>query len=136
MPLGELTFDPLRIRQVLINFIDNAIKYTEHGTVTVSLSKEEGDVVLRCTTPESGSRKGELDRMFTKFYRAENARQMVTSGSGLGLFVAKRIIEDHHATPIIESVEGSGSTFGFRVPVAAVTVARDTAAPGLAADKP
>ncbi len=137
VPLGELTFDPLRIRQVLINFIDNAIKYTERGTVTVSLSKEEGDVVLKVHDTGIGIPKGELDRMFTKFYRAENARQMITSGSGLGLFVAKRIIEDHHATPIIESVEGSGSTFGFRVPVAAVTVARDTAAPaGLALEKP
>lgn len=128
-PLGELNLDPLRMRQVLINFIDNAIKYTEHGTVTVSVRKEAGDVVLTVADTGIGIPEGELTQMFTKFYRAENARQMVTSGSGLGLFVAKRIIEEHHATPIIESVEGVGSTFGFRVPFAAVTVARDATAP-------
>lgn len=116
-PLGSLSFDPLRIRQVLVNFIDNAIKYTPRGYIDVELKQDGDDVVFTVSDTGIGIPKRELGRMFTKFYRAANARQLVTSGSGLGLFVARQVIEAHQGTCIMESREGRGSTFGFRIPL-------------------
>lgn len=116
-PLGELPLDPLRIRQVVLNFIDNAIKYTEHGQIEATLAREGHEVVFTVKDTGIGIPKAEHGQIFTKFYRAENARQMVAAGSGLGLFVAKRVIEGHHGRSILESVEGQGSTFGFRLPL-------------------
>lgn len=114
---GSLMLDALRIRQVLLNFVDNAIKYTPQGKVTVRLEKTEHEVVFTVSDSGIGIPKDEIEHLFAKFYRAKNAQQMVTAGSGLGLFVAKRIIEDHDGTCVVESIEGKGSTFGFKLPV-------------------
>lgn len=117
----ELTVDPLRIRQVIINFIDNAIKYTVKGSVQVKVAKEADDVVFTVKDTGIGIPSEELDKMFKKFYRATNARAVEAQGSGLGLYVAREIIRKHHGDIILESEEGSGSTFGFRLPMAAVS---------------
>lgn len=120
-PIGVVYIDPLRIRQVLINFIDNAIKYTPQGSIEVRLSASSRDITCLVTDHGIGIPKRELSQMFTKFYRALNARKLVTLGTGLGLFVAKRVIEDHHGNVIVKSVEGKGSTFGFTLPRAALS---------------
>lgn len=120
-PIGVVYIDPLRIRQVLINFIDNAVKYTPKGSIEVHLSATSKEITCEVKDQGIGIPKREQSQMFTKFYRALNARKLVTLGTGLGLFVAKRVIEDHHGKVIVKSVEGKGSTFGFTLPRAALS---------------
>lgn len=115
-PIGVVYLDPLRIRQVLVNFIDNAIKYTPKGLVTVQLDNNPDDIAVTVKDSGIGIPEAEISQMFKKYYRAHNARRMVTIGTGLGLFVVKRVIEDHHGEVIVRSEEGVGSTFGFRIP--------------------
>ncbi len=119
-PIGQLNLDGLRIRQVIVNFVDNAIKYTQKGTVRVSIAQEGDEAVLRVRDSGIGISAEDRHKMFTKFFRADNARNVLASGTGLGLFVARRIVEAHGGSVIMESTLGKGSTFGFRLPLSAV----------------
>ncbi|HEY2003718.1 MAG TPA: HAMP domain-containing sensor histidine kinase [Candidatus Saccharimonadia bacterium] len=115
-PLPPVEIDENKTRQVVMNFIDNAIYYTQKGEVRVVL-KQTGDMVhlevhdTGIGVPEQARRK-----LFTKFYRAENAQIVRPDGTGLGLYLAKRVIQDQDGTIIFNSVEGKGSTFGFELP--------------------
>ncbi len=115
-PIGLLGLDALRIRQIIVNFVDNAIKYTEQGKVVVSVAREGDEVVLKVRDSGIGISTEDQHKMFTKFFRADNARSVLASGTGLGLFVAKRIVEAHRGHVILESKLGKGSVFGFRLP--------------------
>jgi signal transduction histidine kinase len=114
----SLYVDEGKIRQVVMNFIDNAIYYSkEHTTITVRLAIEDGDAVLTVHDTGIGVPKDEQARLFTKFFRAENARRQRPDGTGIGLFLAKMVITAHGGKIVFESVEGEGSTFGFRLPI-------------------
>jgi len=113
-----LLLDEGKIRQVLMNFIDNAIFYSSEGkTITVKLSVEEGFAVVRVIDAGIGVPKSEHAHLFTKFFRASNARKQRPDGTGVGLFLAKKVIAAHGGTMVFESEEGKGSTFGFRLPI-------------------
>jgi signal transduction histidine kinase len=113
-----LMLDEGKIRQVLMNFIDNAIFYSPEGkTITVKLSVEEGFAVVRVIDAGIGVPKSEQAHLFTKFFRASNARKQRPDGTGVGLFLAKKVIAAHGGTMLFESEEGKGSTFGFRMPI-------------------
>ena len=112
----SLCADEMKIRQVVMNFIDNAIYYTLDGKIIVNLHDEGKNVRLEVTDNGIGVPKEQQKHLFTKFYRAENARSARPDGTGLGLFMAKKVIEEHHGEVIFRSVEGKGSTFGFRLP--------------------
>jgi signal transduction histidine kinase len=113
-----LYIDDSKIRQVLMNFIDNAIYYSEPGTVIiVKLTVEDGDAVLRVRDTGIGVPKSEQAHLFTKFFRATNARKQRPDGTGVGLFLAKKVVDAHEGTVVFESVENEGSTFGFRLPI-------------------
>jgi signal transduction histidine kinase len=113
-----LRLDEGKVRQVLMNFIDNAIYYSQEGmTITVKLSMEGPDVVLRVRDSGIGVPKAERAHLFTKFFRATNARKQRPDGTGVGLFLAKKVITAHGGTMVFESEEGKGSTFGFRLPI-------------------
>jgi signal transduction histidine kinase len=113
-----LMLDEGKIRQVLMNFIDNAIFYSPEGkTITVKLSVEEGFAVARVIDAGIGVPKSEQAHLFTKFFRASNARKQRPDGTGVGLFLAKKVIAAHGGTILFESEEGKGSTFGFRLPI-------------------
>jgi PAS domain S-box-containing protein len=116
LPLVQI--DLARIKEILRNIIDNSIKYTEKGGVEVSLSRE-GDFI-QTTVKDSGRGipPSNLEYIFTKFYRIKDPLEM-KSGMGLGLFVARRVIEAHGGKIWVESVEGQGSNFHFTLPVAA-----------------
>lgn len=121
-----LYIDEGKIRQVMMNFIDNAIYYShEHTTITVQLAVEEGDVVLTVHDTGIGVPKAEQAHLFGKFFRATNARKQRPDGTGVGLFLAKKVIVAHGGSMVFESVEGEGSTFGFRLPVKKLSVAAD-----------
>jgi len=113
-----LMLDEGKIRQVLMNFIDNAIFYSPEGkTITVKLSVEEGFAVVRVIDAGIGVPKSERAHLFTKFFRASNARKQRPDGTGVGLFLAKKVIAAHGGVMVFESEEGKGSTFGFRLPI-------------------
>ncbi len=113
-----LYLDEGKLRQVIMNFIDNAIYYSPEATkITVSLAIEDGDAVLRVKDQGIGVPPEEQAHLFTKFFRAENARTQRPDGTGIGLYLAKRIIDGHHGKVVFESNGSRGSTFGFRLPI-------------------
>lgn len=116
-PVPRVNIDEDKTRQVIMNFIDNAIYYTEKGSVTVTLEADKQAVRLRVTDTGIGVPSEARKKLFTKFYRADNAQQVRPDGTGLGLYLAKRVIEDQGGTIIFESEEGQGSTFGFSMPL-------------------
>jgi signal transduction histidine kinase len=118
-PLPLLKIDSEKIRQVIINLIDNAIKYTEKGGVACSLKKQEKEVVFSVRDSGRGLTPEEIQIMFEKFRRGGKGpmRERV-EGSGFGLFVAKTFIEAHGGKIWGESEgENKGSTFSFTLPI-------------------
>jgi len=110
----QLMLDEVKTRQVIMNFVDNAIYYTpQGGHIDVQLTEKSGTVELRVTDDGIGVPKSEQPHLFTKFYRAGNARKARPDGTGLGLFMAKKVIVAQGGSLIFESKEGKGSTFGF-----------------------
>ncbi len=118
-----LNIDENKVRQVVMNFSDNAIYYSKEKTkITLNLKMEGTDVVFTVKDTGIGVPLSEQASLFNKFFRATNARQQRPDGTGVGLFLAKKVIDAHHGTIIFESKEGKGSTFGFRLPLAAAKV--------------
>ena len=110
----ELMLDETKTRQVIMNFVDNAIYYTQSGGyITVRLVESPTTVELRVEDNGIGVPKSEQAHLFTKFYRAGNARKARPDGTGLGLFMAKKVVMAQGGAIIFESREGKGSTFGF-----------------------
>jgi signal transduction histidine kinase len=111
----KLMLDETKIHQVIMNFIDNAIYYTPAGgSITIDLRETPTAVEYRVIDNGIGVPRGEQHRLFTKFYRAPNAQRARPDGTGLGLFMAKKVIVAQGGAIIFESEEGKGSTFGFR----------------------
>lgn len=110
--------DDNKIRQVMMNFIDNAIFYSPSGSrVDIQLFKDEGGIIFKVKDRGIGVPKAEQAKLFTKFFRAGNARQQRPDGTGIGIYMAKKVILAHGGTIIFETKEGEGSTFGFRLPL-------------------
>jgi len=113
----DLPLDETKTRQVVMNFIDNAIYYTPAGgTIRVELQAADKSIELRVIDNGIGVPKAEQHHLFTKFYRAGNARKARPDGTGLGLFMAKKVVIAQGGSVIFESKEGEGSTFGFSFP--------------------
>ena len=113
-----LSVEENKIRQVMMNFIDNAIYYArpEGGEITVSLVDHPHHVSFRVRDNGIGVPAHERPHLFAKFYRAANARKARPDGTGIGLYMAKKVILAHGGSIIFESKEGQGSEFGFRLP--------------------
>lgn len=111
----ELPLDETKIRQVVMNFTDNAIYYTPSGG-EIAVNVAETDDTIEFTVKDSGMGvpKSEQPHLFTKFYRAGNAKKARPDGTGLGLFMAKKVVIAQGGSIIFDSKEGKGSTFGFR----------------------
>jgi len=113
--------DENKMHQVMMNMIDNAIYYTPNeGTITIQLYVDGKDVVFKVKDTGIGVPKAEQHKLFTKFFRAGNARKTRPDGTGLGLFMAQKVIVAQNGSIIFESEEGKGSTFGFRFPLASI----------------
>lgn len=112
-----LNLDETKTRQVIMNFADNAIYYTpKGGRITVKLIATKDTVEFTVNDTGIGVPKSEQHHLFTKFYRAGNARKARPDGTGLGLFMAKKVIIAEGGAIIFKAVEGKGSTFGFSFP--------------------
>lgn len=117
----KFMLDEAKIRQVIMNFIDNAIYYTPAGgSIDVRLEATDQAIVFTVNDTGLGVPKAEQHHLFSKFYRAGNARKMRPDGTGLGLYMAKKIIVAQGGAIIFKSEEGKGSTFGFSLPKKAV----------------
>jgi signal transduction histidine kinase len=110
----KIMCDETKIRQVIMNFADNAVYYTPAGgTITISLTDKSGTIEYTVTDTGIGVPKATQHHLFTKFYRADNAQRARPDGTGLGLYMAKKVIIASGGSIIFKSKENAGSTFGF-----------------------
>ena len=108
--------DRVRLEQVVANLLDNAVKYTERGGVTVRLGEAEGSAWCEVSDTGSGIPAEERSRVFERFYRVDKARSREKGGTGLGLSIVKHIIGLHDGEVSVQSRVGEGSTFRFEIP--------------------
>lgn len=110
--------DEEKIRHVVFNFIDNAIKYSEVGNIKVELYPENNGAAVRVRDNGLGFSKIDGANFFQKFYRGENVKGTNVNGTGLGLFVCSKFIEAHHGKVWAHSEGlGKGAEFGFWIPL-------------------
>lgn len=106
--------DREKIRQVLVNLIDNSFKYgKENGITAITIFKLHDQILVEITDNGIGIEEKYLPRLFERFYRTDASRNRKIGGSGLGLAIVKHIVEAHQQTINVRSTEGIGSTFGF-----------------------
>jgi CheY-like chemotaxis protein/nitrogen-specific signal transduction histidine kinase len=118
--------DPVRLRQILLNLINNAIKFTDHGEVLVSvkeIGKEGGTTVLQFSVRDTGIGipKDKVEKLFQAFSQVDASTTRKFGGTGLGLVITKRLVELMEGTVGVESEEGKGSTFHFTIKVPTTT---------------
>jgi hypothetical protein len=108
--------DPLRLGQVLLNLMSNAVKFTEAGSITLSASKQGEQLEFKVADTGIGMDVAQLSLLFQPFQQADGSTTRKFGGTGLGLAISKRILELMHGDISVESQPGVGSTFTFRVP--------------------
>ncbi len=112
--------DEERLRQMLLNLIDNAIKYSPpNGTIMLKLSREDGRAAISVRDRGIGIPPSEIPRIFDRFYRVDRARSRELGGAGLGLSIAQWIVQAHGGTIDVKSDVNSGSQFTVFLPLAA-----------------
>lgn len=112
---AEISFfcDEEKIRQVIMNLLTNAIKYSGATIIRVSATIENGQLCIVVGDNGVGMSNDELEKIFFRFYRIDTARARATGGSGLGLAISKAIVEAHNGHIDVSSTQGEGSTFSF-----------------------
>jgi two-component system phosphate regulon sensor histidine kinase PhoR len=108
--------DPFRLEQMLVNLVDNAIKYTEKGQVDVVLRKEDGRVAVEVVDTGIGIPEEDQARVFERFYVVDKSRSRKAGGTGLGLSIVKHIVSLHGGEVVCQSRPGSGSKFVVLLP--------------------
>jgi len=109
-------FDPTALRQVLSNLIENAVRYTNAGSVTVSALQNEDGLAIAVKDTGIGVARDHLGRIFERFYRADPARSRSEGGTGLGLAIVRHLVEAHGGRVSAESSPGTGTTVRIRLP--------------------
>ncbi|WP_443029161.1 sensor histidine kinase [Spirulina sp. CS-785/01] len=115
LPLVKVDID--RTEQVLVNLIGNALRYTEEGAITVKAWRDKQWVWVAIQDTGMGISQEDLPYVFERFWRADRSRSRFSGGSGIGLAIAKRLIELQNGTIEVESAVGVGSTFRFCLPI-------------------
>lgn len=107
--------DKDKLRQVFVNLLQNAIKYTDDGSIEVLLEEDKKLVNITVKDTGIGIPEEDINRVFERFYRVDKARSRAVGGTGLGLAIVKHIIEAHNSKIIVQSRLGEGSTFSFKL---------------------
>jgi signal transduction histidine kinase len=117
--LPAVSIDAHRIKQVLLNLLENAVTHTDkEGKITITAQQQEKMIQVSVADTGEGIPAQDLPLIFERFYRVDKSRARKTGGSGLGLTIAKRLVEAHGGTIEVKSEPGQGSTFTFTIPVA------------------
>jgi PAS domain S-box-containing protein len=126
----ELVGDPTRLRQVLLNLLGNAVKFTESGEVSLRVTREADTTTLRFTVSDTGIGipGAKLAQVFERFTQADSSTTRRFGGSGLGLTISKRLVELMGGRIWVESELGKGSVFAFAVPLEVRALANRSAA--------
>lgn len=106
-----------QVTQVVMNLIENSIKYTAEGGIEISLEQENGTARLDITDTGIGIASEHIDRLFERFYRVDKGRSRASGGTGLGLSIVKHIVEAHGGRIQVESTLNQGSTFTVFFPI-------------------
>jgi signal transduction histidine kinase len=115
LPIGH--GDERRLAQVLLNLVGNAIKFTDKGEVAIKATTADGSFAVTVHDTGPGIAFSDQAKIFEEFKQADNSATKRKGGTGLGLPIAKRIIEMHGGRIWVESEVGKGSTFAFTIPV-------------------
>lgn len=132
MPIYNVMGDPERLREVTMNLIDNAIKYTSQGGITVSIEGTDDQVTVCVADTGAGIPAEDIPHLFQKFYRVDSSATRTVGGTGLGLYLCRSIIEMYNGRIWVNSAAGQGSAFCFSLPRLAsstAAVASTAAAP-------
>jgi PAS domain S-box-containing protein len=108
--------DPLRIRQVLINLLNNAAKFTESGSIALTILRESNDLVFRVADTGIGMDEVQVGQLFQAFHQLDGSMSRRFGGTGLGLSITKRIVDLMHGSIDVQSTPRVGSTFTVRLP--------------------
>lgn len=119
--LGSVNASRLYLKELIQNFITNAIKYTKEGSILISVHRENDKVHFAVKDTGIGISKSDQARIFDKFYRSEDYRTRETGGTGLGLYVAHKLARKLHTRIELTSRLNHGSTFGFELPAMSKT---------------
>lgn len=109
--------DRMRLEQVAVNLVENAIKYTDEGTVSVRVAREDNYAVLEVKDTGIGIPEESIEHLFERFYRVDKARSRSTGGTGLGLSITEKLVTQHHGKIEVKSKLGEGSCFTVRIPI-------------------
>jgi PAS domain S-box-containing protein len=115
-PLYYVYADPNRIQEVFQNIVDNAIKYTMAGQVDVRLTGDSSTVQVQVKDTGGGIKAEDIPHLFQKFYRVDNSTTRTVGGTGLGLYICRKIVELYSGRIWVESEYGKGSTFFINLP--------------------
>lgn len=110
--------DPARLKQILANLLDNAVKFTEAGEVRAAVHERDGMARFKVTDTGCGIKPEDLDRIFDAFRQVDSSSTRTVSGTGLGLAITRRLVELHGGRICVESRYGQGSAFIFTLPLA------------------
>ncbi len=114
--IPEVTADREKVREVLENLLSNALKFTPKGSIIVSFQQTKTEVIVAVADTGVGIPADKIEKLFTKFYRVGQAPTAESEGTGLGLYIAKSLVELHQGKIWVESEVGRGSTFYFSLP--------------------
>jgi two-component system cell cycle sensor histidine kinase PleC len=109
--------DPIRLRQVLLNLVGNAIKFTDEGSITISARQQGDRIAVSVEDTGCGIPAEMTERVFREFQQVDNSSTRRAGGTGLGLAIVRRIVELHGGEVTLQSIPGKGSTFSFTIPV-------------------
>lgn len=112
-----INVDISRLKQILVNIIGNAVKYTKKGEVVVKVYEEKGRLFIRCSDTGIGMSQEERERLFEKFYRIKNEETADIRGTGLGLWITSQMIKQMNGNLGVESIKGVGSHFIVSFPL-------------------
>ncbi len=115
-PLYYATADPDRMREVVTNLFDNAVKYTDSGKISLGVTGDTSVVQLYVRDTGPGIPAEDIPHLFQKFYRVDNSATRTIGGTGLGLYICRKIVELYQGRIWVESTPGKGSSFFINLP--------------------